>query len=124
MHLIDTHVLLWLLSEPDKLSAAAKKIVQEDDLCVSMASLWEIAIKQSNGKLELPFSPEELSEICVGRDIAVTHIQPAHLNKLKDLPRIHSDPFDRLIICQSLAEDIPILTHDAKIPLYPVRTVW
>lgn len=124
MYLIDTHVLLWLLSEPDKLSTAAKKIVQGDDLCVSMVSLWEIAIKQSNGKLELPFSPEELSAVCNDRDIAVKQILPMHLNWLRDLPKIHSDPFDRLIICQSLAKNIPILTHDGKIPLYPVQAVW
>ena len=49
MYIIDTHILLWLLSEPDKLSATAKRILQEDDLYISMASLWEIAIKQSNG---------------------------------------------------------------------------
>lgn len=53
MHIIDTHILLWLLSEPEKLSATAKKILQEDELFISMASLWEIAIKQSNGKLYL-----------------------------------------------------------------------
>lgn len=89
MYLIDTHVLLWLLSDQDKLSATAKIILQEEELFISMASLWEIAIKQSNGKLDLPFSPEELCAIC-----------------------------------QSIAENIPILTHDSKIPLYPVATVW
>lgn len=124
MHIIDTHILLWMLSEPEKLSATAKKILQEDSLYISMASLWEIAIKQSNGKLELPFSPEELYAICIERDIQVKQILPAHLGKLKDLPKIHNDPFDRLIICQSLAENIPILTHDSKLPLYPVKTVW
>ena len=124
MYIIDTHILLWLLSEPEKLSEAARKIVQEADLCVSMASLWEIAIKQSNGKLDLPFSPEELHAICIDRDIHIKQILPSHLNLLRDLPKIHNDPFDRLIICQSLAENIPILTHDSKIPLYPVKTVW
>ena len=124
MHIIDTHILLWMLSEPEKLSATAKKILQEDSLYISMASLWEIAIKQSNGKLELPFSPEELYAICIERDIQVKQILSAHLGKLKDLPKIHNDPFDRLIICQSLAENIPILTHDSKLPLYPVKTVW
>ena len=89
-----------------------------------MASLWEIAIKQSNGKLDLPFSPEELYTICIERDIQIKQILPSHLNQLKNLPKIHNDPFDRLIICQSLAEDIPILTHDSKIPLYPIKTVW
>ncbi|MBR4825252.1 MAG: type II toxin-antitoxin system VapC family toxin [Spirochaetaceae bacterium] len=124
MYLIDTHVLLWLLSEPERLSSNAKKILQEDELCISMASLWEIAIKQSNGKLDLPFSPEELYAICLERDIQVKQILPSHLNQLKNLPKIHNDPFDRLIICQSIAENIPIITHDSKIPLYHVKTVW
>ena len=124
MHIIDTHILLWLLSEPEKLTATAKTILQEDELYISMASLWEIAIKQSNGKLDLPFSPEELYAICLERDIQVKQILPSHLNQLNKLPKIHNDPFDRLIICQSVAENIPILTHDGKIPLYPVKTVW
>ena len=124
MHIIDTHILLWMLSEPEKLSANARKILQADSLYLSMASLWEIAIKQSNGKLDLPFSPEELYAICIERDIQIKQILPSHLGRLKDLPKIHNDPFDRLIICQSLAENIPILTHDSKIPLYPVKTVW
>ena len=124
IHIIDTHILLWMLSEPEKLSATAKRILQEDELYISMASLWEIAIKQSNGKLVLPFSPEELYAICIERDIKIKQILPVHLGKLKDLPKIHNDPFDRLIICQSIAESIPILTHDGKIPLYPVKTEW
>lgn len=124
MHIIDTHILLWLLSDPEKLSMTAKKILQEDDLYISMASLWEIAIKQSNGKLNLPFSPEDLYFICIERNILIKQILPLHLNQLCNLPKIHNDPFDRLIICQSLAENIPILTHDSKIPLYPVKTVW
>ena len=124
MHIIDTHILLWLLSEPEKLSVQARRILQEDDLCVSMASLWEIAIKQSNGKLELPFSPEELYAICVERDIQVKQILPHHLNQLRTLPKIHNDPFDRLIICQALTEDIEILTKDSLILKYPVKTVW
>lgn len=124
MYLIDTHVLLWLLSDQDKLSATAKIILQKEELFISMASLWEIAIKQSNGKLDLPFSPEELCAICIERDIQIKQILPPHLNQLQKLPKIHNDPFDRLIICQSIAENIPILTHDSKIPLYPVATVW
>ena len=124
MYIIDTHILLWLLSEPDKLSAKAKKILQEEDLYISMASLWEIAIKQSNGKLDLPFTPEELYAICIDRDIQVKQIMPSHLNQLNNLPKIHNDPFDRLIVCQSIADNIPILTCDGKIPLYPVITIW
>ena len=124
MYIIDTHILLWLLSEPEKLTATVKKILQEDELYISMASLWEIAIKQSNGKLDLPFSPEELYAICLERNIQVKQILPSHLNQLKNLPKIHNDPFDRLIICQSIAKNIPIITYDSKIPLYSVKTVW
>ena len=124
MYIIDTHILLWLLSEPEKLTATVKKILQEDELYISMASLWEIAIKQSNGKLDIPFSPEELYAICLERNIQIKQILPSHLNQLKKLPKIHNDPFDRLIICQSIAENIPIITHDSKIPLYSVKTIW
>ena len=125
MYIIDTHILLWLLSEPEKLSPKAVQILQEDDdLYISMASIWEIAIKQSNNKLDLPFSPEELCRICYDRDIKIMQILPKHLNMLRRLPKIHNDPFDRLIICQSLTENIQILTKDEKIALYPVITVW
>lgn len=108
-----------------KLSFTAKNILLNDvDLLISMASLLEIAIKQSDGKLELPFTPEELYTICIDRNIKVMQILPSHLNQLKSLPKIHNDPFDRLIICQAISENIEILTCDSKIPLYPVKTVW
>ena len=124
MYLIDTHILLWLLSEPEKLSPKVKKILQEEELYISMASLWEIAIKQSNGKLELPFTPLDLYAICLDRDIKVKQILPLHLNQLLKLPKIHNDQFDRLIISQAQADDLMIITCDAQIHKYDVKTVW
>ena len=124
MYLIDTHILLWLLSEPEKLSPKVKKILQEEELYISMASLWEIAIKQSNGKLELPFTPLDLYAICLDLDIKVKQILPLHLNQLLKLPKIHNDPFDRLIISQAQADDLMIITCDAQIHKYDVKTVW
>lgn len=125
MYIIDTHVLLWLLSDTTKLSEKAKSILKYDKLLyISIVSLWEIAIKQSNNKIDLPFSPKQLSEICLERNIEIKQIIPSHLNQLQNLPKIHNDPFDRLIICQSIAEQIPILTKDSIIPQYPVITIW
>ena len=125
MYLIDTHILLWLLSEPQKLSVRATEILEKDEnLFISIASLWEIAIKQSNNRLELPFSPFELEQICRERKIKIKAVEPFHLNELKSLPRIHNDPFDRIIICQAKAENIPLVTHDLIIKKYPVKTVW
>ena len=124
MYLIDTHILLWLLSEPEKLSPKVKKILQEEELYISMASLWEIATKQSNGKLELPFTPLDLYAICLDRDIKVKQILPLHFNQLLKLPKIHNDPFDRLIISQAQADDLMIITCDAQIHKYDVKTVW
>ncbi|MBQ6449478.1 type II toxin-antitoxin system VapC family toxin [bacterium] len=117
-------MLLWLLSDPDKLSRTAKQVLQRERLFVSIASLWEIAIKQSNGKLELPLTPQQLSNVCLSRDIQLKQILPNHLCQLRELPKIHSDPFDRLIICQAIADKISIVTHDTKIARYNIATVW
>jgi len=124
MYLIDTHILLWLLSQRDKLSAASRQLLLDSRLFVSVASLWEIAIKQATGKLDLPFTPSRLADICLERDIEILPISPHHLDNLRSLPPIHADPFDRLIICQAIAENIPIITHDSQISRYPVETIW
>jgi PIN domain nuclease of toxin-antitoxin system len=91
---------------------------------VSIASLWEIAIKSSIGKLEIKNSLEEIAEICLENKIELLAINPLHLDQIKNLPRIHGDPFDRLIISQALAENLIIVTKDSIIPKYDVKTVW
>ena len=124
MYFIDTHVLLWSLDSVETLSPKAKEILQTESVCVSIASLWEIAIKKSIGKLNVPFSSTELADICRMRDIEILSIKPAHIDKLADLPKIHNDPFDRLLICQAQSENLAIVTRDTIIPKYSVESLW
>ena len=99
MYLLDTHTLLWTLFNEESLSVNAKKVILDDnDIFVSIASLWEIAIKQSIGKLEINESIETIAQICMDEDFYLLSITPSHLDYLKMLPQIHGDPFDRLII--------------------------
>lgn len=125
MYLLDTHALLWFLRDSPELSKKALKIIStEDEIFVSVASLWEIAIKNSIGKLDLEFSIEEIENLCNEKDITILQINGKQLDKIKLLPKIHSDPFDRLIIAQAQTEELTILTTDSKIPKYPVKTLW
>jgi PIN domain nuclease of toxin-antitoxin system len=125
--LLDTNSFLWFISGNDKLSEAAKIFISDfnNELILSTASLWEIAIKVSIGKLELlqPYGkliPQQLEE----NDIDVLPITLKHLTKLIELSFHHRDPFDRLIIAQALMEKIPIISSDTIFTDYPVKLIW
>ena len=123
--LLDTNVLVFLLSAPSELSEKASRVIRfEPDLYVSMASLWEIGIKQGLGKLRLGLTIPEIEEQCVERDIRILPIHSAAIERLKRLPDIHRDPFDRLLVAHAQEEEMTIVTRDKTIPLYPVQTVW
>lgn len=125
MYIIDTHALLWYLRDSDELSDKAHKIIDnENRIFTSIASLWEIAIKHSIGKLDLEFSISQIENLCIEKDITILPIKSMHLDILGNLPKIHSDPFDRLIICQALTEKLTIITRDTIIPQYDVATLW
>jgi len=125
MYIIDTHALLWYLRNSGDLSELALNTMNTTELIyTSVASLWEIAIKQSIGKLDLDFSITQIENLCNEKDIQILPIKSKHLDKLKNLPKYHGDPFDRLIISQALAENLTIITRDSTIPNYPVRTLW
>jgi PIN domain nuclease of toxin-antitoxin system len=125
-YILDTNAFIFYLYNPEQLSKAAVDIVysEKNQIYVSIASLWEIAIKSSIGKLEIKNSLEEIAEICLENKIELLAINPLHLDQIKNLPRIHGDPFDRLIISQALAENLIIVTKDSIIPKYDVNTVW
>lgn len=89
-----------------------------------MASLWEIGIKQSLGKLRIGLTVPEIEEQCIERDIRVLPIRSAAIERLKQLPDLHRDPFDRLLVAHAQEEGMAIVTRDKTIPLYPVQTVW
>lgn len=125
MYIIDTHALLWYLRNSEELSEKAREIIDnEEQIFTSIASLWEIAIKHSIGKLDLDFSISQIENLCTEKDISILPIKAAHLDELKNLPDHHNDPFDRLIICQARTENLVIITRDTIIPKYPVQTLW
>ena len=125
MFLLDTHSLLWALFDAKKLpSCVAGTLAVAENLYVSVASLWEIAIKQSLGKLDIEYNPLEIASFCEQKDIAILPILPSHLVLLKDLPSIHRDPFDRLIVAQAKEENFVIVTKDSNITRYRVETLW
>ena len=126
-YLLDTHSLIWFLGGDPQFSAHARQLIEDDEseLFVSVASLWEMAIKFSIGKLTLekPFEqmfPEQLER----NGIDILGIGVAHLKLLCALPFHHRDPFDRLIIAQALAEAMPIIGMDSVFGEYGVAMEW
>ena len=124
-YLLDTNALLYMFGAPSELSVRARRIVRdESDLSVSIVSFWEIAIKQSIGKLQFRMTIPELESSCKERDIKVLGLSSAAIESIKELPKIHGDPFDRILIAQALTGNMVIVTSDGVMPQYPVRTVW
>ena len=124
-YLLDTNALLFVFSAPSKLSVRARRIVRgELDLSVSVVSFWEIAIKQSIGKLQFNMTIPNLESLCIERNIQILSLGSTAIERIKALPTIHGDPFDRLIVAQAQMEDMTIVTCDKIMPQYPGKTVW
>ena len=125
MYLMDTHTLLWYLRNSQEISKKSLEIINsETTIFVSIASLWEIAIKNSIGKLHINESISKIEQLCNEKDISILPIKSKHLDLLHTLEKIHNDPFDRLIICQAKSENLCIITRDSVIPSYEVNTIW
>jgi len=127
-YLLDTSAFLWFVTGDRKLSRLASRILENssDDFYLSMASLWELAIKANLGRgLELPSPFAEFVEVELQAErIQILDIQLAHVKRVADLPLIHRDPFDRLLIAQSLVENLPMITNDSVFDAYQVQRVW
>ena len=124
-YLLDTNALIFSLCNPNELSKSARKIITlERELFVSVVSFWEIAIKQSIGKLAIESDIPRIEEICKERGIQVISILSEEIEEIKKLPKFHNNPFDRIIISQALQNDFCIITRDTIIPKYPVKTLW
>ena len=125
MYIIDTHVLLWYLRGADELSSRAREIIDtQEQIFVSIVSFWEIAIKRNIGKLDLDWSITQIEQLCLQKDMTILPISAAHLDTLSDLPKMHADPFDRLIIAQAKSESLIIITRDTIIAQYDIQTAW
>ena len=126
-YLLDTHALLWLFSDHPSLSQTVRDMFLDPQtkLHVSSVSLWEITIKWSLGKIELRGSwLKELEKERMANDIKWLEIKQAHLSSLLQLPVIHEDPFDRLLIAQAQAEGMILVTADHNIHKYNVSCLW
>ena len=125
--LLDTHTALWWINEYEKLSSKARELLLDEEftLYISIASIWEIAIKSSLGKL--PGFNGGIRKILSNMEempIELVPIIPRHIEIVETLPFIHRDPFDRLLVALAIADDMTILTADENIRKYDVPSVW
>ena len=121
--LLDTHVWLWLQTDPDRLAPEALEALedQSNDLLLSAASSWEIAIKVALGKLDLPEPPEEyVPDRMLRHGVIGLPVEHRHALAVSALPMHHRDPFDRLLIAQAKEEDLAIVTADPSFGHYDV----
>ena len=129
MLLLDTHALIWLLSDSARIPAGTRKAMLENVLCVSVASLWEIGIKASlkreEKRLNISRSVSEIAAMCERQGIEILPITPDACKAVRTLPHIHEDPFDRMIIVQAIIGAMTLVTKDENIWKYPgVEKLW
>ncbi len=125
-YLLDTHTFIWF-SENDKLLSkkAAKEITHINNSCfLSIASLWEIAIKSSNGKLDLKIPFQEIYSFLSANNITILPVEMNDLYTLLALEHFHKDPFDRIIIAQGIFQNLTVITVDGNFRHYPVKCLW
>ena len=119
--LLDTHLLLWTAGDPKRLSAKARKLINEptSELFFSAASLWEIAIKRGLGRHDFKVDVRLLRRGLLDNGYSELPIGSEHAVAIEGLPSIHKDPFDRMLVAQSMVEGITLLTADAYVAQYP-----
>ena len=125
--LLDTHTLIWFFAGNSQLSATARILIEDEDnhRLVSIASIWEMAIKESKGHLNLSVPFEDyIGQKLSLENFNLLNINLEHLNAIVTMPFHHKDPFDRLLIAQSMVEEIPILSKDSAFDAYSINRIW
>jgi len=124
--LLDTQAFLWFAAGSPKLSRRARRAIEADDaqVVLSAASVWEMAIKARLGRLTLPTSVHTYVDEKQRGGVVMLPVEWPHAAAVEALPFHHRDPFDRLIIVQALAEDLPVVTNDSAFAPYGVKTIW
>jgi PIN domain nuclease of toxin-antitoxin system len=123
--LLDTHILLWALTDESKLSERTRRLLPNATTWLSVASLWEILIKAQIGKIPLPrpVGPFLMSKLRLN-GVQLLPVTSDHVLRIESLPDHHRDPFDRMLIAQSLEEKLPLVTADRVFARYPVEVIW
>jgi len=119
--LLDTHVALWAAKTPERITADIRSMIEDPaiDVCVSAASIWEIAIKRGLGRGERPpFAAAESIEVFRRLRFDLLLISAEHAAAVEGLPRIHGDPFDRLLVAQAMVEQVQLVTLDKRLAGY------
>jgi len=119
--LLDTHLLLWALASPSKLTKAARRMIEKEEVFASVASIWEVAIKASLGKLAADAS--EVLAAVEPAGFALLSIRGEHAAQVAQLPMHHRDPFDRLLVSQARVEPMRLLSNDEQLLAYGVFVV-
>ncbi|MDN6859293.1 type II toxin-antitoxin system VapC family toxin [Pseudomonas sp. CAN2814] len=119
--LLDTHVLLWVLTDDPRLTANTRKLIlaEETDLFFSAASIWEISIKNALKRADFPYDPSIVRQALLENGYNELPITGEHSIFVGTLPALHADPFDRMLVAQANVEGMLLLTHDSKIEGYP-----
>jgi PIN domain nuclease of toxin-antitoxin system len=119
---LDTHVALWATTEPERLPSPIAELIADpnNEVFVSVVSLWEIAIKRSRGRhpSTMPISAAEAQLEFAAVDFAILKVEAEHAVAVEALPPLHGDPFDRLLVAQALTEPLRLVTHDAALAAY------
>ena len=124
MYLLDTHAIIWYVIGSNELSITARNLMETKRCFFSFVSLWEIAIKQAKGILNFEINISQLKIVLENEEFIYLNPAEYDIERIKKLPDIHRDPFDRLLISQAIENNLTIMTRDLKIPLYEVKTIW
>ncbi|MDI1260921.1 type II toxin-antitoxin system VapC family toxin [Aquabacterium sp.] len=118
--MLDTHVALWAITDSPKLPPKARELITspKTHVWVSAASIWEIAIKHSLGRGDMPISGADAQRYFLASGYRCLSIEAEHAAAVEDLPSHHQDPFDRILVAQALTEPMRLMTHDAQVALY------
>lgn len=125
--LLDTHVFLWWISDDERLSRRARRLIADEsnEVLVSVVTALEICLKHAAGRLDLDESPDSFIPDELQRNgFVALPLQLAHVLRVTELPPIHRDPFDRLLTAQTLAERATLITSDRTLRKYPAKTAW
>lgn len=118
--LLDTHVALWAITDSPKLPKKARELIEssKSSVWISAATVWEIAIKHSLGRGDMPVSSQDALRYFRDSGYSLLPVEPEHAAAVEDLPTHHADPFDRILVAQAIVEPMRLITHNAMVARY------